>query len=42
MLAHKGSEEGVMVAERIAGHKAVLNYDIILRGLHPPGSGCSR
>ncbi len=29
MLAHKGSEEGVMVAERIAGHKAVLNYDII-------------
>jgi dihydrolipoamide dehydrogenase len=29
MLAHKGSEEGVMVAERIAGHKAVMNYDII-------------
>lgn len=29
MLAHKGSEEGVMVAERIAGHKAQLNYDII-------------
>ncbi len=29
MLAHKGSEEGVMVAERIAGHKALLNYDII-------------
>ena len=29
MLAHKGSEEGVMVAERIAGHKTVMNYDII-------------
>jgi dihydrolipoamide dehydrogenase len=29
MLAHKGSEEGVMVAERIAGHKTLVNYDII-------------
>lgn len=29
MLAHKGSEEGIMVAERIAGHKAKMNYDII-------------
>jgi dihydrolipoamide dehydrogenase len=29
MLAHKASEEGVMVAERIAGHKAQLNYDVI-------------
>ena len=29
MLAHKGSEEGVMVAERIAGHKAQMNYDIV-------------
>ncbi len=29
MLAHKGSEEGIMVAERIAGHKTVMNYDII-------------
>ncbi len=29
MLAHKGSEEGVMVAERIAGEKTVMNYDII-------------
>jgi len=29
MLAHKASEEGVMVAERIAGHKAQLNYDTI-------------
>ena len=27
MLAHKGSEEGVMVAERIAGKKARMNYD---------------
>jgi len=27
MLAHKGSEEGVMVAEIIAGHHASLNYD---------------
>ena len=29
MLAHKGSEEGVMVAERIAGQKPEINYDII-------------
>ena len=29
MLAHKGSEEGVMVAERIAGQKAAVNYDVI-------------
>ncbi len=29
MLAHKGSEEGVMVAERIAGEKTVMNYDIV-------------
>ncbi len=29
MLAHKGSEEGVMVAERIAGHKTAMNYDCI-------------
>ena len=29
MLAHKGSEEGVMVAERIVGEKPVMNYDII-------------
>lgn len=26
MLAHKGAEEGVMVAERIAGKKPVVNY----------------
>lgn len=29
MLAHKGSEEGVMVAERIAGKKAHVNRDTI-------------
>ena len=29
MLAHKGSEEGIMVAERIAGHKAQVNYETI-------------
>lgn len=29
MLAHKGSEEGVMVAERIAGKKAQVNYECI-------------
>lgn len=29
MLAHKGSEEGVMVAERIAGKPAQINYDCI-------------
>lgn len=29
MLAHKGSEEGVMVAERIAGKKAEVNHDTI-------------
>lgn len=29
MLAHKASEEGIMVVERIAGHKAQMNYDLI-------------
>ncbi|MBL1260077.1 MAG: dihydrolipoyl dehydrogenase [Thiotrichaceae bacterium] len=29
MLAHKGSEEGMMVAEVIAGQKAEMNYDSI-------------
>lgn len=29
MLAHKASEEGIMVADIIAGHKAVMNYDCI-------------
>lgn len=29
MLAHKGTEEGVMVAERIGGFKPLVNYDTI-------------
>jgi len=29
MLAHKASEEGVMVAERISGQKSQMNYDLI-------------
>ena len=29
MLAHKGTEEGVMVAERIAGFKPAVNYDTV-------------
>src|SRR5690606_6436241 len=29
MLAHKGTEEGVMVAELIAGHAAEVNYRTI-------------
>jgi len=29
MLAHKGSEEGVMVAEIIAGHTGHVNYDVM-------------
>ncbi|MFQ5488186.1 MAG: FAD-dependent oxidoreductase, partial [Gammaproteobacteria bacterium] len=29
MLAHKGSQEGVMVAELIAGRQATVNYGII-------------
>ena len=29
MLAHKASEEGIMVADRIAGQKAEVNYDCI-------------
>jgi dihydrolipoamide dehydrogenase len=29
MLAHKGSEEGIMVAERIAGEQTRVNYDVI-------------
>ncbi|MEZ5557462.1 MAG: dihydrolipoyl dehydrogenase [Pseudomonadales bacterium] len=29
MLAHKGMEEGIMVAERIAGHKPLVNYDCV-------------
>ena len=29
MLAHKGSEEGVMAAERIAGEHGSVNYDVM-------------
>ena len=29
MLAHKATEEGVMVADRIAGQKTMVNYDCI-------------
>jgi len=29
MLAHKASEEGIVVAENIAGHKASMNYNLI-------------
>lgn len=29
MLAHKGMEEGIMVAERIAGQKPMVNYDLV-------------
>ena len=29
MLAHKGSEEGVMVAERIAGQKSTVDLDLV-------------
>ena len=29
MLAHKGSEEGIMVAELIAGQHAQVNYDLV-------------
>ncbi len=29
MLAHKGSDEGIMVAERIAGQNSTVNYDLV-------------
>ena len=29
MLAHKGMEEGIMVAERIGGQKPLVNYDTV-------------
>jgi dihydrolipoamide dehydrogenase len=29
MLAHKASEEGIMVVENIAGHKVAMNYDLV-------------
>ena len=34
-LAHKGTEEGVMVAERIAGFKPLVNYDTIPSVIYP-------
>ncbi|WP_320837448.1 dihydrolipoyl dehydrogenase [Zhongshania sp.] len=44
MLAHKGSEEGVMVAERIAGHKIAMNYDCIPAVIytHPEVAGVGK
>ena len=44
MLAHKGSEEGVMVAERIAGHKIAMNYDCIPSVIytHPEVAGVGK
>ena len=35
MLAHKGSEEGVAVAERIAGQQSAVNYDTIASVIYP-------
>jgi len=29
MLAHKSSEEGIVCAEMIAGHKGLINYNCI-------------
>jgi dihydrolipoamide dehydrogenase len=29
MLAHKGKEEGLMVADLIAGHYGAVNYDVV-------------
>ena len=29
MLAHKAAEEGVMVAERLAGQKSEFNLDLV-------------
>lgn len=29
MLAHKGMEEGIMVAERMAGRQTTVNYDVV-------------
>ncbi len=44
MLAHKASEEGIMVAERIAGHKAQVNYDLIPSVIytHPEVAGVGK
>lgn len=44
MLAHKGSEEGMMVAELIAGKAARVNYEIIpfVIYTHPEIAWCGR
>ena len=44
MLAHKGSEEGVMVAERIHGKAAQLNYEVIpsIIYTHPEVAGVGK
>ncbi|MBP2279549.1 dihydrolipoamide dehydrogenase [Psychrobacter sp. PL15] len=34
MLAHKASEEGIMVAERMHGEKAQVNYDTIINVIY--------
>ena len=40
MLAHKAEEEGVMVAELIAGQKPHINYNLIPGGLHLASGLC--
>jgi dihydrolipoamide dehydrogenase len=44
MLAHKGSEEGVMVAERIHGKSAQLNYEVVpsIIYTHPEVAGVGK
>ena len=43
MLAHKGSEEGVMAADLIAGETSEVNYDVIPSVyLHGTGNSMGR
>ena len=43
MLAHKGKEEGVMVADLIAGHYGEVNYKVVPVGdLHRTGNRLGR
>ena len=44
MLAHKASEEGVVVAERIAGKKTTFNYELIPSVVytHPEGASIGK
>jgi len=44
MLAHKASEEGVVVAERIAGKNTIFNYELIPSVVytHPEGASIGR